>query len=86
MGRASRDGIGIPSQRYLHVPLNGPMGEYAQDLCCCLFNKKTCAMLLSFLWAQQNLNVKARVTIHMCKSFSAKSGELMKQLMKYVHS
>ena len=35
-------------QRYLSVLLDGPVGEYAFNLCFCLFNKKTCAMLLSF--------------------------------------
>ena len=47
--------------------------EYALKLCFCLFNKKTCAMLLSIflhikhgspcIWALQNLNVKAWVPI-----------------------
>ena len=37
-------------QRYLCVILDGPMGEYALKLCCCLFNKKTWAMLLSFFY------------------------------------
>ena len=48
------------------------MGEYALKLCFFIFNKKTCAMLLSFfhimhgspcIWALQNLNTKAQVTI-----------------------
>ena len=60
-------------QRYQYVLLDGPMGEYALKLYFCIFNKKTCAMLLSFLlhimngspciWALQNLDVKAWVTI-----------------------
>ena len=47
------------------------IGEYALKLCFCLFNKKTCALLISFFtyyaWkpmyilALQNLNVKAWV-------------------------
>ena len=56
----------------LYVLLDGPMGEYSLKLSFCLFNTKTFAMLLIFLhimhgspciWALQNLNVKARVTI-----------------------
>ena len=48
------------------------MGTYQLKLCFCLFNAKTFAMLLIFLhimhgspciWALQNLNVKAQVTI-----------------------
>ena len=60
-------------QRNLFVLLDGPMGEYPLKLCFCLFNTKTRAMLLVFflhimhgsqcIWALQNLNVKARVTI-----------------------
>ena len=37
-------------QRYLYDLLHGPMGEYSLKLCFCLFNKKTCAMLLSFFY------------------------------------
>ena len=47
------------------------IGEYALKLCFCLFNKKTCALLIIFftycawkpmhVWALQNLNVKAWV-------------------------
>ena len=50
-----------------------PIGEYALKLCCCLFNKKTRALLISFfkyyawkpmhIWALQNLNMAAWVTI-----------------------
>ena len=50
-----------------------PIGEYALKLCLCLFNKKTCELLISYflhimhgspcIWALQNLNVKAWVTI-----------------------
>ena len=36
-------------QRYLYVLFDGLMGKYALKLCCYLFNKKTCAMLLIFL-------------------------------------
>ena len=37
-------------QRYLFVLLDGPMGEYALNLCFCLFHKKTYAMLLIFFF------------------------------------
>ena len=59
-------------QRNLYVLLDGLMGEYILKLCFCLFNTKTCAMLLIFLHIMhgstcirtlQNLNVKAQVTI-----------------------
>ena len=55
------------------LPWIDPIGEYALKLCFCLFNKKACALLISFftyyawqpmhIWALQNLNVKAWVTI-----------------------
>ena len=35
-------------QRFLYVLSDGPICEYALNLCLCLFNKKTCAMLLNF--------------------------------------
>ena len=35
-------------QHYQYLLLDGPMGEYALKLCFCLFNKKTCASLISF--------------------------------------
>ena len=49
-----------------------PNGEYILRFCFCLFNKKMCALLISFpftyyawkpmhIWALQNLNVKAWV-------------------------
>ena len=41
-------------QGYQYVILDGlnihPIGEYALKLCFCLFNKKTCALLISFLY------------------------------------
>ena len=57
-------------QRNLYVLLDGSMGEYPLKLCFCLFDTKTFPMILIFLhimhgtiWALQNLNMKAQVTI-----------------------
>ena len=37
-------------QGYHYVLLDGKNGEYALKVCFCIFNKKTCALLISFIY------------------------------------
>ena len=61
---------------FMLILLDGPMGEYAWELCFCLFNKKTYKMFLSYFFKyyawkpmhQSSTNFKLESTSSYCES------------------